>query len=361
MIEIPKKWRELSIKEKLDLPVSYFGFDKRKIEQIRAISNRKKKIFEAAKLQFDKYGDIHSFLTTWIAGYSSDVAPRQIFGSMRDLRKLFLTPQKISGVEFSWKDLQRGIKISRKMTSELAEETGIHLGDGCISIYIDPKGYRSFRFSITGDLIDESIYHENFILPLLKKLYNIDASILKRPEKNSIETKINSKAIIQFKNELLGLPIGDKKNAQIPSIILKNNEFAKRCLVGIFDTDFHITEVLSISGKLHSLKLAEQVHNILERNKIKHIYRVYKDYARFYVSKKDSEFIVKKWQMHNQKHLSKFEVFEKFNVFIPFSRTQERLDLLSGKISIKYLKNVCNKRRKLKNNTFPRGLEPRTP
>ena len=106
---------------------------------------------------------------------------------------------------------------------------------------------------------------------------------------------------------------------------------------------------MSISGKLHSLKLAKQVHEILEANNIKHVYRVYSDYARFYIQKKYAEIIVKKWGMHNKKHLSKFEIFEKFKVFIPFSTTQERIDLLNGILSMDKLISLSNNRRQYKN------------
>ena len=188
---IPKKWRELPIKEKLDLPVNYFGFDKKKVERVRAILDKRKRIIEAARLQFNKFGDIHSFLVAWIAGYSSDAAPRQIFGSMRDLRNLFIrSPNKIPGVEFSWKDLQRGVKIPEKMTLELAEETGIHLGDGCLYVYTDKNGAKFHQYSVSGDLRDEEIYHLNYVVPLIKRLYNLEPDLLKRVAKNSIETRI---------------------------------------------------------------------------------------------------------------------------------------------------------------------------
>jgi len=125
------------------------------------------------------------FWFAWIAGYSSDAAPRQIFGSMRNLRNLFIKlPKKIDGVEFSWKDLQRGITLPEKMSPELAEETGIHLGDGSLSKCLDKGGYLYYKYSVTGDMKDESIYHDQFIVPLIKKLYNILPSILKRPNKN---------------------------------------------------------------------------------------------------------------------------------------------------------------------------------
>jgi hypothetical protein len=230
---------------------------------------------------------------------------------------------------------------------------------GSLALFRDKRGYSNFKYSITGDLTDESIYHEGFIAPLLESLFGIKPLFLKREKKNSIETIINSRAIAEFKNVVLGLPYGGKREAFIPEIMVNNDILAKRCLVGIFDTDFHVTSVLSISGKLHSLKLAEQVHQVLNRNNINHVYRKYKDYSRFYIPKDFAVIIVKKWSMHNKKHLSKFAVYEKFGVSIPFTTTQERLDLLDGKVSLERLRGLSkNRRRRI---TTLRGLEPRTP
>ncbi|MCH8908332.1 MAG: aminotransferase class III-fold pyridoxal phosphate-dependent enzyme, partial [Candidatus Heimdallarchaeota archaeon] len=40
-----------------------------------------KRLMEAAKLQFESFGNIHTDLTAWIAGYRSDRAVRDKFGS----------------------------------------------------------------------------------------------------------------------------------------------------------------------------------------------------------------------------------------------------------------------------------------
>ena len=346
MLKIPNKWRELPLDERLDLPVKYFKFDSKQIANVRKIKNKRKKLIQSGRIQFQKFGEVHSFLISWIAGYGSDVEVRNVFGSTKKFRELFIkSPDNYWNVSFSWSDIKRGIKIPKNVTNDLAEEIGIHLGDGNLYVYTDKGGWKNYQCSITGDLKDESIYHENFIAPLLKKLYNISPVILKRPLKNSVDTRYHSRAIFEFKNKILGLPSGSKKLAKIPLVIFENNQLSKRCLVGIFDTDFHITSALSISGKLHSLNVARQIHEILSRNNVKHIYQVYEDYARFYIPKKESFIIVKKWGMHNPKHTSKFDVFEKFKLYLEFSTTQERLDLLDGKIFLKDLVNMCNSRR----------------
>ena len=79
-----------------------------------------------------------------------------------------------------------------------------------------------------------------------------------------------------------------KKYIKIPKSIINNQGFAKRCVAGIIDTDFNITENMSISGKLHSLKLVKEISKILEKNNIQHILRTYPDYGRFYIRKESA-------------------------------------------------------------------------
>ncbi|MEK6836518.1 MAG: hypothetical protein AABX94_02520 [Nanoarchaeota archaeon] len=349
MLKIPKKWRELSLHEKLDLPVKYFKFEKEQIEKIRDIKDKREKLIASGKIQFDKFGDIHTFLLSWIAGYGSDVEVRHVFGSTQNFRDLFFKKIKLPyDIKPSWMDIKRKIKIPDKMKKELAEETGIHIGDGNLYVYYDKNKFPYYQYSISGNLKDEEIYHLTHIGPLIRRLYNLSPNILKRTNRNSIDTRFRSKAIISFKNKVLGLVIGSKKDIKIPQIIMENNEFSKSCLVGIFDTDFHITEHLAISGKLHSLNVCNQIHEILERNKIKHVYTKYEHYGRFYIPKDFSKIIVRDWGMHNLKHLTKFEIFEKFGKLIPFTTTTERISLLKGVISLVELESI-SRMRKLKN------------
>lgn len=348
MQKIPKKWRELPKEERFEIPEKIFGIDKREIERIRKIDDIKKRLIESAKLQFELFGDIHSQLTVWIAGYGSDQGIRSYFGSTKNLLDIFMKfVPKNSQVEYSWGDVKRNITIPLKMSMELAEETGIHIGDGNLYSYKEGEKFLTYRYSISGDLANEFLYHTVYIAKLIKKIYNLDVSFVKRPLKNNIDTRCSSKAVIEFKNKVLGLPIGSKKNIEIPSVILENHEFSKRCLCGIFDTDFNITSSLAISGKIHGIKVVKQIHEILVKNNIKHIFKLYPEYGRFYIPQKEAKVIVYGWGMNNLKHLTKFQVFDKFGIFIPFTTTSERIDLLNNKISLKELQNISVSRRKM--------------
>jgi len=346
MIKVQKKWRELSKEEKHKIPTKYFNLDEKILNKIRNIQDPKTRLIEAAKIQYESFNDIHSYLTTWIAGYSSDVIIRQKFGSTQNLLNLFFTPIKFPDkITPSWADIKRKIKIPNEMTEDLAEETGIHIGDGSISILTDKK-WKSYQGSVNGDLINEEIYHKKYIKDLMKKIYNLDILILERDNKNSIESRYKSKAIIEFKHKILKLPLGKKRDIKIPKEILSNNKFAKRCVVGIIDTDFSITSSLSITGKLHSLHLVKQLAEIFNKNDIFHTLRMYKDYGRFYIRKEGAIKIIEEWKLRNPKHISKYLLLKKFKKFIPYSTTKERLAVLDKKLDIKKLEKICNKRKR---------------
>ena len=355
MKKIPKKWRELPKEERFKIPLKHFNINKKTLTKIREIPNVKEKLIAAAKLQYELFNDIHSYLTVWIAGYGSDVMIRQKFGSTQNLLNLFIKPNKFpKEINPSWADIKRKIKIPEKMTEELSEEIGIHIGDGNVYVCTNKQGGKSFQYTVSGDLTNEEEYH-NYIKELMKKIYNIDTSILKRINKNNIDSRIKSKSIIEFKNKILGLPIGKKKNIKIPKEIMNNKEFSRRCAVGIIDTDFSITSSLSITGKLHSLIIIKQLSEILNKENIPYNLKIYEDYGRFYIRKEGAIKIIKEWKLKNPKHLSKFNLFKEFKKFIPYSTTPERLAVLRGELSINKLEEICKKRK------MSRGTSPRFP
>lgn len=157
MKPIPHKWRKLSRERRLGIPSKYFNIDPGVIKRIRGIDNKEKRLIEAARVQYESFNDIHTDLTAWIAGFASDSTIRYTLGSSKQLRELFVKPHiKNRKISPSWSDIKRNIKIPTQMTEALAEETGIHIGDG--NLY---TGYNknSYKYTITGDLINEYIYH----------------------------------------------------------------------------------------------------------------------------------------------------------------------------------------------------------
>jgi len=113
---------------------------------------------------------------------------------------------------------------------ELAEETGIHIGDRSMNIYANGG-----IVSIAGHPSDDKEYYEQFIVPLYEKLYGITPKL--RQWSGAYGFQVCSEELVRFKNER-GLPLGPKKHISIPNWIMNGTEKLKAaCLRGIFDTD----------------------------------------------------------------------------------------------------------------------------
>ena len=167
----------------------------------------------------------------------------------------------LGDIELSNEDIKRGIRIPNKLCPKLAEEIGIHLGDGTLST-------KKYYFSVRGDLKEEK-YYADFILPLYKELYNINPPLLKRSLACGFE--ISSKGMREFKNKVLELTVGTKTyKAKVPACIMesRNIEIMQAFLRGLFDTDgcyyFHSKKKYPvISLCIKSRELINKVSEIL--------------------------------------------------------------------------------------------------
>jgi len=137
----------------------------------------------------------------------------------------------LSKINFSKSDLNKKIILPNKMTLDLAEEIGLHIGDGSMNFYSN-KGL----FQLRGHIEDDKPHYENRIKKLYKKLYNLDISIREMKSTGVIGFQIWNSAIVEFKNKIIGLPLGKKNDIKIPSIINNKNLFFS-FLRGLFDTD----------------------------------------------------------------------------------------------------------------------------
>lgn len=130
---------------------------------------------------------------------------------------------------YSKGDLRHGIILPTKITPLLAEEVGIHLGDGFLS-------GRRHEFRLKGDKKTEREYYDKFIKFPYKNLYNADVKLKRYDTTYGFE--ITSKAIWSFKSEVLGIEPGPKDNIRIPPIFKVNDSKILCSLVrGFFDTD----------------------------------------------------------------------------------------------------------------------------
>ena len=133
--------------------------------------------------------------------------------------------------QLSNKDKTREIKFPKAMSAPLAEEIGIHLGDGCLS----SKNY----FSVKSHKEEKAYF--DFMYDLYHLLYGIKIQVKEYERVWGFE--VYSKGLTQFKTQVLGLPIGEKvERIRIPEVVLatKNKEVYRAIIRGLFDTDGNI-------------------------------------------------------------------------------------------------------------------------
>jgi len=117
-----------------------------------------------------------------------------------------------------------------EMNEDIAEETGMHVGDGSMNIY---RGV--YCYTLACHHIDDKEFMDNHVIPLYKKIY--DVKIHPRIwSKGTYGFRIHNKELVEFKHSL-GLPLGKKTNISIPEIILTNDFLLKAFIRGFMATD----------------------------------------------------------------------------------------------------------------------------
>jgi len=134
-----------------------------------------------------------------------------------------------------------------KFSKELAEFTGIMLGDGGISKY---------QVAITLCSKDEGIYAD-FVRRLIEKLFQVPVNTLLRKENSTINLIISRVNLVKFCTEKLGLKQGNKviQQVDIPRWIKNNKIYLIACVRGLIDTDGSVFEHrYKVNGKLYLYK-----------------------------------------------------------------------------------------------------------
>ena len=202
------------------------------------------------------------------------------------------------------------------MTEDLAEETGIHMGDGSMGIY-SGKGLYQLR----GHLIDDRYHYETFICSLYKRIYNLDVSLRDMPSTGVLGFQVWNDDLVSFKHSFIGLPLGKKVNMSLPPLINSKKLFFA-FMRGYFDTDgsIHIENKRGkpyprIDIKTTSLPLANEiVENLTKFGITASLYT----YVRPEKNWNDLHSIIirgfprvlswiKLINSHNKKHLDKFD------------------------------------------------------
>ena len=185
-----------------------------------------------------------------------------------------MTNLDLSMVIFSRKDKEKGIILPEYLTEELAEDIGIHIGDGSMYFKKGKIGADAITISSNNNEMD----YLNYVIELKKKLYNLNKyRILYRNNERNL--KFHSLAISTFYNSVFGLPIGSKDEVDIPHIIMqsKDNEILSSVIRGLTDTDFGLIKRIkygkiypTLEGSSKSKKLIDSLSILFKKLGIKH-------------------------------------------------------------------------------------------
>ncbi|PIZ51378.1 hypothetical protein COY27_03775 [Candidatus Woesearchaeota archaeon CG_4_10_14_0_2_um_filter_33_13] len=167
-------------------------------------------------------------------------------------------------------EIKKQVIIPTKLSPQLAELCGIHIGDGYLGFRPNKQEY---VIQCTGNLKSDKPYYDQYIRALWKNVFNINVKFLERKD-NTCELRVYSKSIALFFNIFLELPFGKKSRIiSIPNTIKKTcrNNVSKEmvsCIRGIMDTDFYLVKdrgYLELGAWFASRELILDLQNYLEK------------------------------------------------------------------------------------------------
>ncbi len=240
-------------------------------------------------------------------------------------------------------DRMKKVTLPTKMSSDLAEEIGIHIGDGSLSIR--PK-YRHYDYFVCLG-IHEKDYMKH-VLQLIQSLYRIKVKPIERTKDSSLIATISSKKLTLWKLSL-GLPSGDKGQINIPKSVL-DSKFILDCVRGIFDTDgsltfkkkykdVHYYPVIKITSKSKILisqiyditfKLGFTVYTYFDERMKSSTGTISTEHSLFISGNKSLEMWMDLIGSRSPVHISKYLIWKKFGFCPPKTTLSIRKSILKG-------------------------------
>ena len=258
-------------------------------------------------------------------------------------------------LNLSYNDEKRKIKIPNILDDSLAEDIGIQIGDGSIPMQIDKKGVQHYVIACYGNITEDREYLRNFVIPLKKKLFNINLTLKDHQAAGTCYIKFESKAIFSFYEKNIILNIGRKNEIVIPKIILQAPlKIQLACIRGIADTDFSLSFKKNTKGfhdnpcislGCSSKQLVLQIARILNKIKIttsltldneEYDERTKKTYVRNYLyinGKKNLDKWMSSIAFYNPVQTSRYLVWKKFGFCPPKTTLKQRISILKGEIT----------------------------
>ncbi len=228
----------------------------------------------------------------------------------------------LRSVKFGKSDLARGILIPNAPSSELAEETGLHLGDGSMNFY---KGLGLYQ--LRGNIISDKEHYNKVIKPLYESIYNLRINLRDMPSDSVYGFQIWSQALVSFKSSVLKLPLGFKRDFDVPKFVMGTEAYMRSFIRGVFDTDGTLY-LMKRYGSLYprielttiSPLFAQRLYKILKllnfRTTIGSFNGIGNRYKTYRVSCRGRE-MLNRWMReispHNPKFTAKYQKFLEFS------------------------------------------------
>ncbi|OLE74717.1 hypothetical protein AUG19_07975 [archaeon 13_1_20CM_2_54_9] len=240
------------------------------------------------------------------------------------------------------------------LSPDVAAETGIHIGDGGLSIKRGgPHGH--YQYEITGHAVEDQLYLIGTVMPTISAAYDLQRpGYYINPEQTWISLRYQSKAVALFKHETLGLPNGRKTDLSIPALIRQDSQLMRQFARELLATDgvlgFYnarkcgLRKYPRIQIKLKACPVIEQLANFLRvelgihatcRNNLG-IHEGWGTSLQQIIQVNRSEDI-DTWRREigfsNLSHISRMMVFELQGECLPRTCIVDRLSMLSGRFS----------------------------
>ena len=257
----------------------------------------------------------------------------------------------ISKVVLSRNDIKRNIHIPDNLSEDLAEDVGFHIGDGYMKERTTSSSH-NYNFVYCGHSIEDKNYFENILLPRKKRLFNVSMLYRRYSNKDAktIEATYNSKGILTFYRDVIGVGASPKNNISIPRWIFISKKFMRAFLRGFIDSDGCLTFLKKhkkkhyypiIRFEMKSKNLFNGLDDILKNLDFKHASYKYEPYdkrnnkfcKKYYIDingKANLEKWIKLIGFNDIKHLSKLLLWKKFGFYPNHLSFSERTKILNG-------------------------------
>lgn len=241
--------------------------------------------------------------------------------------------------------LMRHIKFPSLTDPDLAYETGVHIGDGCMQIFPSKHDY---RVTFWGS-VEEFDYYNKILKTILMKLYDLrNIAVRKVSTENTMYLRVCSKQLVLFKRDVIGLPCGKKNQIKaLPDFVKASDELLRECISGLFDTDGSLRFIRKrekhdypqISLKSSNKNLANDVNKQLKNlgfDTAFHFENIFDSRTRkrypLWIIDMNGRKMLERWmkeiRFRNDIHLTKYRIWKEHGFCPPKTTLQQRLKIL---------------------------------